>query len=144
MRDFKLYLMDILQAMEAIEQFVHGLEFDQFKQDDKTSSAVIRKFEIIGEAVKNVPDDIRLKYGQIPRRKTERWRTEKCLTRFAGLDHVPVNFSGVMSNAIFLSWLLFRSTQYCQDNYKNFFILVIPQLPVDYHSCHAGSILFVF
>jgi uncharacterized protein with HEPN domain len=48
MRDISLYLQDILEAMLAIEQFVEGISLDEFKKDDKTSSAVIRKFEIIG------------------------------------------------------------------------------------------------
>lgn len=39
--------------MESIERFVEGLEPESFKHDDKTSSAAIRKFEIIGEAAKN-------------------------------------------------------------------------------------------
>ncbi|MCI0694414.1 DUF86 domain-containing protein, partial [candidate division KSB1 bacterium] len=66
MRDFKLYLKDILEAMEAIEKFVQDLEFGQFKLDDKTSSAVIRKLEIIGEATKSVPEAIRQNYAQVP------------------------------------------------------------------------------
>jgi len=55
MRDPKLYLKDILEAIEAIEQFVEGVDFETFKNDDMRVSAVIRKFEIIGEAAKNVP-----------------------------------------------------------------------------------------
>lgn len=66
MRDYTLYLRDILDAMEAIEEFVEGMEFENFNRDDKTTSAVIRKFEIIGEASKNIPDDIRSKYPAIP------------------------------------------------------------------------------
>jgi uncharacterized protein with HEPN domain len=66
MRDYKLYIKDILDAMEAIETFVEGMEFDQFRADDKTSSAVIRKFEIIGEASKHIPDAIRDKFPAIP------------------------------------------------------------------------------
>lgn len=69
MRDSKLYLKDILEAMEAIERFVEGIDFEEFKADDKTSSAVIRKFEIIGEATKNVPEDIRQKYPNVPWRE---------------------------------------------------------------------------
>ncbi len=53
-RDTKLYVKDILDAILAIERFVEGMNFEQFKEDDKTSSAVIRKFEIIGEATGNV------------------------------------------------------------------------------------------
>jgi len=44
MRDISLYLQDILDAMLAVERFVEGMSFDEFKTDDKTSSAVIRKF----------------------------------------------------------------------------------------------------
>ena len=46
MRNPRLYLKDILEAIEAIETF---------KNDDMRASAVIRKFEIIGEATKNIP-----------------------------------------------------------------------------------------
>lgn len=66
MRDPKLYLKDILAAMDAIEQFVEGVEFENFKNDDMKSSAVIRKFEIIGEATKNIPEEIKQKYPAIP------------------------------------------------------------------------------
>jgi uncharacterized protein with HEPN domain len=52
MRDHSLYLSDILKALEAIESFVEGQSFENFKKDDKSSSAVIRKFEIIGEVAK--------------------------------------------------------------------------------------------
>jgi len=69
LRNPKLYLTDILEAMEAIERFVEGMKFEDFKADDKTSSAVIRKFEIIGEATKNVPESIRQKYSTIPWRE---------------------------------------------------------------------------
>jgi uncharacterized protein with HEPN domain len=61
-----IYLKDIKIAITSIEKFIEGLDFDQFKVDDKTSSAVIRKFEIIGEATKNIPEVIRERYSQIP------------------------------------------------------------------------------
>src|SRR4030042_3104803 len=66
MRDISLYLQDIIGAMLAIEQFVEGISLGEFKTDDKTSSAVIRKFEIIGEAAKQIPEEIRNKYPLIP------------------------------------------------------------------------------
>lgn len=66
MRDISLYLQDILEAMFALEKFVEGMSFEEFKEDDKTTSAVIRKFEIIGEASKQIPDEFRVKYPQIP------------------------------------------------------------------------------
>jgi uncharacterized protein with HEPN domain len=42
MRDYRLYLKDILSAMESIEAFVEGMSFEEFHADDKTASAVIR------------------------------------------------------------------------------------------------------
>lgn len=52
MKDYNLYIKDILTAIESIENFVTDLRFEDFIADDKTTSAVIRKFEIIGEAAK--------------------------------------------------------------------------------------------
>ena len=66
MRDHSLYLSDILKAFEAVESFVEGQSFEDFKKDDKTSSAVIRKFEIIGEAAKQVPESVKQKYPAVP------------------------------------------------------------------------------
>ena len=66
MRDPELYLKDILQAMNSIDRFAEGVDFNVFKNDDMRASAVIRKFEIIGEASKNVPDSIKQKYPSIP------------------------------------------------------------------------------
>jgi len=66
MRDYKLYLKDILEAMEKIEEFVKDMDLEAFKNDDKTQSAVIRKFEVIGEATKNISQEIKDKYNSIP------------------------------------------------------------------------------
>ncbi len=65
-RNVSLYLKDILEAMESIEKFVEGMDFEKFRLDDRTSSAVIRKFEIIGEATRNIPRVIKQKYPDIP------------------------------------------------------------------------------
>ena len=69
MRDTKIYLQDILDAMEAIENFVVDFDLEGFKINDMLSSAVIRKFEVIGEAAKNVPKDITKKYPDVPWKK---------------------------------------------------------------------------
>ena len=66
MRNQEIYLKDIIEAMNKIKDFVVGLTFEEFQKDDKTSSAVIRKFEIIGEATKNISGEIRTKYSGIP------------------------------------------------------------------------------
>lgn len=59
-RDIRLYLVDILDSGSAINKFVEGLSFEEFCKDRKTSSAVIREFEIIGEAVGKLPDELKL------------------------------------------------------------------------------------
>lgn len=66
MRDYSIYVKDILAAVESIEAFVKGMSFEEFCADDKTTSAVIRKFEIIGEATKQIPDRVRRQYPDIP------------------------------------------------------------------------------
>ena len=53
------YLDDILDALVKVGQFIAGMTFEQFAKDDKTSFAVIRALEVIGEASKNIPEDIR-------------------------------------------------------------------------------------
>jgi len=68
-RDYKLYIDDILEAARKIEEYVEGLTFDDFAQDSKTIDAVIRNFEIIGEAGKEVPEEIKAKYPDIPWRE---------------------------------------------------------------------------
>lgn len=86
MRDSKLYLKDILNAMDSIELFVKGMDFEKFKEDDKTASAVIRKFEIIGEASKNVPDDLKNEYPHIPWREMAGMR-DKLIHFYFGIKH---------------------------------------------------------
>lgn len=86
MRDLDLYLKDILNAMESIEEFVRGMEFEQFEQDDKTTSAVIRKFEIIGEAAKKIPESLKKKYPKIPWKEMAGMR-DKLIHFYFGIDY---------------------------------------------------------
>ena len=66
MRDHSLFIIDILQAIERIESFIGGMDYDAFVEDDKTLSAVVRKLEIIGEAVKQLPVSFTQRYPTIP------------------------------------------------------------------------------
>ncbi len=58
-RDHSLYCMDIWESGSAILEFVEGLSFKEFCDDRKTYSAVIREFEIIGEAAGKLPESLK-------------------------------------------------------------------------------------
>jgi uncharacterized protein with HEPN domain len=64
-RDFRLYLDDILESCGKIRQFTEGLSFEEFASDVKTQDAVFRNFEVIGEASRRLPDEIKSQYGGI-------------------------------------------------------------------------------
>ena len=68
-RNPRLYLEDIQQSCAKVLRFTAGLSFEQFKQDDRTYDAVLRNLEIIGEAAKNVPDEIRQRFSFVEWRK---------------------------------------------------------------------------
>lgn len=65
-RNNKLYIKDILDSILKIKEFVGNMDYNEFIYDDKTSSAVIRKLEIIGEASKNIPKEIMIGYKEVP------------------------------------------------------------------------------
>jgi len=65
-RDPRLYLDDIFDAIEKIENYVEDLSFEEFSEDSKTVDAIVRNFEIIGEATKRIPSETKEKYPQIP------------------------------------------------------------------------------
>jgi len=61
----KLLLEDIIESAEKILQYTKGISFEEFSKDNKTVDAVIRNFEIIGEASNLLPDEIKDKYSEI-------------------------------------------------------------------------------
>lgn len=65
-RLWKHRITDILESINKIQNYVDDMKFDDFQKDEKTIDAVIRNFIIIGEAARNVPDDISAKYPDIP------------------------------------------------------------------------------
>lgn len=64
-RDYRLYLDDILESCRKIRQFTDGMSFLEFEHDVKTQDAVMRNFEIIGEAVNHLPDEIKSLYHDV-------------------------------------------------------------------------------
>lgn len=61
-RDSRVYLEDILDATRKIKTYTGGLSKTEFLQDEKTLDAVVRNLEVIGEAVKKLPEDLRAKH----------------------------------------------------------------------------------
>ncbi|MDI6788484.1 MAG: DUF86 domain-containing protein [Planctomycetota bacterium] len=68
-RDYIDYLEDILKSINNIKDFTKGLTYKDFVKDEKTSLAVIKSIEIIGEAVKKVPNSIKNKYPDVEWKK---------------------------------------------------------------------------
>ena len=65
-RKWDLRIEDILISIERIMDYTQGMDFEQFKADVKTVDAVIRNFEIIGEAASHIPEEISVAHPEIP------------------------------------------------------------------------------
>ena len=61
----KLYLEDIKDSIRKIEGYTSNLSFDEFKKDTLTIDAVVRNLTIIGEAAKNIPEEIKSKNPEV-------------------------------------------------------------------------------
>ena len=68
-REYVDYLQNILYAMEKAESFIEGMDFAAFEADEKTTFTVVRALEIIGEAAKKIPPEVRQKYPDVPWRE---------------------------------------------------------------------------
>ncbi len=64
-REIKFLLEDILESAQKIIAYTNDMSFDDFIKDDKTIDAVVRNFEIIGEAAKRVPEDFKSIHPEI-------------------------------------------------------------------------------
>jgi uncharacterized protein with HEPN domain len=65
-RQLSEFLQDILESIADIEAFTEDINFETFLGNREKVLAVVKSIEILGEAVKKVPDDIRVQYPQIP------------------------------------------------------------------------------
>jgi uncharacterized protein with HEPN domain len=79
------YLRDMLENANRAIQFTEGMNFESFSKDEKTVYAVIRAVEIIGEATRNIPEEIRTKYPEIPWRDASNMRN-KLVHRYFGIN----------------------------------------------------------
>jgi uncharacterized protein with HEPN domain len=84
-RTYLDYIEDILDACRKAQKFARGLDFDAFEADDKSSFAVVRAVEIIGEAAKQIPADVCLRHPAVPWSDMARMR-DKLIHGYSTVD----------------------------------------------------------
>jgi uncharacterized protein with HEPN domain len=84
-REYNDYLNDIFEAVLSIEEFVKGMTFEEFEKDKKTFFAVIRAFEVLGEAAKKIPQRVRQANPAIPWREMAGMR-DKLIHEYFAVD----------------------------------------------------------
>ncbi|MBS1760265.1 MAG: DUF86 domain-containing protein [Bacteroidetes bacterium] len=82
----KLLLDDIIESGQKILSYTDDLSFDQFINDSKTLDAVIRNFEIIGEAVNRLPDEFKEKHPNIDWQRIRGFRN-RIVHDYFGIDY---------------------------------------------------------
>lgn len=115
-RHYRLYLNDILESGHAIQLYVEGITYDIFCKERMRVSAVVREFEIIGEAVGKLPETIKANYPDVPWREVKDFRN-MLIHEYFGVD---LQLSGTPSKSICLSCLrqanrLWQKTPQCID-----------------------------
>ncbi|MBC7262118.1 MAG: DUF86 domain-containing protein [Chloroflexi bacterium] len=79
------YIRDMLDGAEKALAFVVGMEYEEFVQDVKTQFAVVRALEIVGEAAKKIPRDVKESYTEIPWREISGTR-DKLIHDYIGVN----------------------------------------------------------
>ena len=85
MRDPLLSLEDITESLSKINRYIEGLDYNDLAKDEKTVDALIRNLEIIGEAAKKIPVDVRAQFPQIPWNEIAGMR-DKLIHEYFGVD----------------------------------------------------------
>lgn len=88
-RDYRLYLLDIIDSCNQVRTYTAGTTFDQFFNDRKTVDAVVQNLEIIGEAVKNVPLELRDLQPHIDWKRAAQFR-DKIAHQYFRIDYEVV------------------------------------------------------
>ena len=92
-RSWRFRIEDILESLDKIDRYIAGIEYDAFLADDKTIDAVERNFEIIGEAVANLPGEVLARYPEIP------WSKMRGLRNILAHEYFGVDVSIIWQTA---------------------------------------------
>jgi uncharacterized protein with HEPN domain len=65
-RSWQFRIDDIVEAINKIERYTHGIDFASWQNDEKTVDAVIRNLEVIGEASSHLPSEVQEQYEDVP------------------------------------------------------------------------------
>lgn len=65
-RSWQFRIDDIIEAINKIERYIHGIDFAAWQHDEKTVDAVIRNLEVIGEASSYLPTEVQEQYEDVP------------------------------------------------------------------------------
>jgi len=84
-RGIKLYLEDIQDSIRKIEKYTRGVDFSKFSRDEQMIDAVVRNLSIIGEAVKNIPKEIKAKNPDVAWNEIKGMRN-KVVHEYFGID----------------------------------------------------------
>jgi len=84
-RDYILFLEDILEAIRKIEIYTNNLSYGEFCANSMAVDAVIRNFEIIGEAAKKIPQKIKEKYQYVEWKEAAGFR-DVLIHNYSGID----------------------------------------------------------
>jgi uncharacterized protein with HEPN domain len=84
-RNFTVYINNILDSIEEVAEFTEGMSFDEFGRHKKTINAVIRSLEVLGEAARKIPYDLRDKAPEVPWNKMTGMRN-KLIHEYFGVD----------------------------------------------------------
>ena len=88
-RRWKFRLRHKIEALEKVGNYVEGMSLQEFLVDSKTSDAVLRNLEIIGEAARLVPEKVTSQYSEVP------WADMLALRNVVAHEYDRVNLSTI-------------------------------------------------
>ena len=87
-RTTRMFLVDIMESIGLLGEFTRGMDFSEFADDRRTQAAVVRYLEIIGEAVKNLPETLRSAHPEVNWRAMAAMRDRLIHAYFGASDRI--------------------------------------------------------